>query len=285
MATEIQKFQYQPLVKVGTMPGLRGLAKMMKAKIAEVLPKHITGERMIKALFVACSKTPKLLECTQESLCKSMMDASSMGLDCSGVLGSGYLVPIYNGKTKMMECNFWPGYRGLIDLARRGGQIADIQVHMAFAQDVFSIDYGSGIVVHRPYLGSDRRDEYVGVWAQATFREGTKHPDFMTLSDVERIRGMSKCGDYGPWKEHFVEMAKKTMIRRLCKTLPLSPELEQALQHDDAVTTGKNIITITPAEAETTDRVAALGDRLAPATVVDAETGEETTAAPETAPE
>lgn len=302
--TELAKapaYEYRPLMRVGGTADLQGLANVMKAKIAAVLPKHVTPERMLKALMVAASKTPKLLECTQESVVKSLMDASTLGLDCSGTLGSGYLIPFAKNTkdakgewTKRTECQFIPGFRGLIDLARRGGQIADIQAHMVYAQDEFNMEYGTEPKVHHiPYLGSDRREEYIGVYAVAFFKDGTKHPEFMTLADVDTIRNQAMAKNKqkepsGPWKDHYVEMCKKTAIRRLCKTLPLSPELEAAFAMEDTAFEQMGHgpgNTITVDALDTKARTDALAQRLtapARAEVIDNETGEITT--PEDAP-
>ena len=278
-------FAYQPLMQVGNTAGLKGLAEVMKPKIASMLPKHITAERMLKALFVAASKTPKLLECSQESIVKSLMDASSLGLDCSGTLGSAYLVPFKNKKkdpatgreTWITECQLIPGYRGLIDLARRGGQVALIEAHAVYAQDEFDIEYGTvNKIYHKPYLGADRREEFTGFYAVATFRDGTKQPEFMTVADVIKIKNQSKAGKFGPWVDHFSEMARKTVVRRLCKYLPLSPELEKALEIDnDAFDVNTvDVSEIDTSASRTDDLAGRLGRSDGPQEVIDQETGE-----------
>jgi recombination protein RecT len=293
------KFQYQPMVKVGNATGLKGLGEIMKASIAAVLPKHVTPERMVKALLVAGSNTPKLFDCTQESIVRSLMAASSLGLDCSGILGSGYLVP-FKKNTKdatgkwqsRMECQFIPGYRGLIDLARRGGQIATIAAHCVYAQDQFQLEYGTEEkVVHVPYLLADRRDEIIGVYAVAILRDGTKQTEFMTLADINRVRDdvfkKNRVSEpSGPWADHYGEMARKTVVRRLCKYLPLSPELEQAIDQDDRAGREMAGEIIDSAAIDNTHRTEALADRLAgESAVVDEETGEVIdTPEPETAP-
>lgn len=286
-----ETYQYQPLMRIGGTTGLKGLADMMKGRIAAVLPKHVTPERMLKALMVAASKTPAIMDCTQESICKSLMDASALGLDCSGVLGSGYLIP-FNKNTKNVkgqwesrkECQFIPGYRGLIDLARRGGQIATIEAHAVYAQDKFLLQYGTESKLnHEPYLGDDRREEYICFYAVATLRDGTKQLEVMTLADVTRIRDAAMAKNRqkeasGPWKDHFSEMARKTVVRRLCKYLPLSPELESAFELEDKAY-GERPEVIDVTQIDTTNRTDSLAGRLAggdvaQGEVIDPKTGE-----------
>jgi recombination protein RecT len=283
-------------MKVGGAAGLQGLAEAMKGRLAAVLPKHVTPERMLKALMVAASKTPAIFECTQESVVKSLMDASSLGLDCSGTLGSGYLIP-FNKNTKnstgqwesRKECQFIPGYRGLIDLARRGGQIATIEAHAVYAQDKLLLQYGTeSKLVHEPYLAGDRRDEFVCFYAVATLRDGTKQIEVMTLADVMTIRDAAMAKNRqskpsGPWADHFGEMARKTVVRRLCKYLPLSPELEKAFELDDTTYAQQpemiDVSQIDPSQSRT-DSLAGRLSAVEPTTaeVIDTDTGEVTTA-------
>ena len=54
----------------------------------------------------------------------------------------------------------------------------------------------------------------------------------MSVEDIELIRKRSPTGDEGPWVTDWNEMAKKTVFRRLSKTLPISPEIKDALEHD-----------------------------------------------------
>lgn len=294
-------YQYQPMMKVGGAAGLKGLATAMKGKIAEVLPRHITADRVVKALMVAASKTPSLLECTQESIAKSLMDAGALGLDCSGTLGSGYLIPFKKnfkderGKWQSRrECQFIPGYRGLIDLARRGGQIATIEAHAVYAQDEFLLQYGTDSkLIHKPYLGGDRREEYVCFYAVATLKDGTKQLEVMTLTDVQRIRdavfAKNKQEPSGPWVDHFSEMARKTVVRRVCKYLPLSPELEKAFEMEDRAY-GQPEEFIDVESLDTRNRTQSLAARLempgsSMGEVVDTDTGEVIEQDPETAAE
>ena len=41
-----------------------------------------------------------------------------------------------------LECQFQIGYKGLIDLAYRNGQMQTIQTHAVFENDYFDYEYG-----------------------------------------------------------------------------------------------------------------------------------------------
>ncbi len=205
----------------------------MKASIAAMLPRHLTPERMFKAVMVAASRNPKLYECTKESLAKAIMTASELGLDPSGTLGEGYLIPFFNGKTKRTECQFLAGYQGLVGLCRRSGMIRSIEARNVYENDDFSIDYGRDPqVMHRP-LTIGERGKRIGAYAMAYLKD-TDRPvvEWMRADELNAIRGRSRAGDSGPWVTDTGEMERKTVLRRLIKYLPKSTELIQAMEAD-----------------------------------------------------
>lgn len=198
-----------------------------KDLIAAVLPKHMTPERLIKIASVAVARVPKLQQCTGLSLVNSVIKAAELGLDCSGTLGSAYLVPY---KT---ECTLIIGYRGLIDLARRSGQILSIEARVVWTNDVFEVEYGlNPKLVHKPVIDGDSGDFRL-VYAVAKLRDGGEQFDVMNYEDIRKIQKRSRAGDSGPWVTDFPEMARKTVVRRLCKYLPMSVEFQTAIASED----------------------------------------------------
>ncbi|MFA5266163.1 MAG: recombinase RecT, partial [Opitutaceae bacterium] len=107
-------------------------------------------------------------------------------------------------------CQFIPGYRGLISLARRSGQIVSIEAHAVFAADEFVVEFGlDPKLVHRPTL-SKERGEITAFYAIARIVGGGLQYDYMTRADVDAIRARSKAGNSGPWQTDYAEMGKKT---------------------------------------------------------------------------
>ena len=72
------------------------------------------------------------------------------------------------------------------------------------------------------------------MYAVAHLKDGGVQAEVMTLADINAIRKRSRSGDSGPWVTDFGEMARKTVIKRLCKSLPISVELATALEADSA---------------------------------------------------
>jgi recombination protein RecT len=206
---------------------IRSLIETAKPKFAAVIPKHIDVDRLVRVTIACISKTPALLNCTKESLLNAIMTAAQLGVEPTGVLGSAYLVPYGT------ECTLIVGYRGLIDLARRSGQIESIEAHVVHENDRFTLKYGlSPILEHEPAWAGDPGN-VKAVYAIAKLKDGGKQIEVMTKTQVDAIRAKSKAGKSGPWVEHYEEMARKTVVRRIAKYLPLTPELADALALDE----------------------------------------------------
>lgn len=196
-------------------------AKMDSLKA--VATRHLTAEKLVKLVLVACSRTPKLMQCHPMSVLQAAMSSAELGL-APGPLGQCYFIPFENRKNNTIECQFIIGYRGLIELARRSGNIVSIQAEVVRAGDEFEFAYGVTTTFRHVPKAADANAPVTHAWAIAHFVGGGHQLVVMTKAEVDRIRGMSKSGQFGPWKDHYAEMAKKTVVRRLCKMLPLTPE-------------------------------------------------------------
>jgi len=206
-------------------------------QIQASVAKTVDPDRLVRVALTAMSRNPSLLECSQASWVLALQEAGSLGLEPTGVLGHAYLVPRYNKNTRSMEAQFQIGYRGLVELSRRSGRIQDVSAHVVRDGDDFV--YALGIeptLKHVPLLDSDR--DVTHVYAVAFFKDGFKKFDVMTTEQVEKVRKTSSAADRGPWVSHWEEMAKKTVVRRLSKELPLSATEQAVIAYDDEVEYG-----------------------------------------------
>jgi phage RecT family recombinase len=211
----------------------RDRIQMIRVQIEKALPdqKLMTVERFVQQTMVAFSKTPALMECTPESVLQSVIALAGLGLDPSGALGSGYLVKFKD------QCTPVPGYRGLIDLAVRSGDVRGIKAEVVFWGDELDIEEGDRPRLHhKPLIPTSREEEEKlanhrsetnvrGAYAVATMAGGNKQFCYMTFRELEAIRLRAPGGrsDRTPWKTDRVAMYQKCPIRRLVKQLPLSP--------------------------------------------------------------
>lgn len=244
------------------MNTLKDLFESRKGAIAALLPKHLTAERLTGIVISAASRTPDLLLCTPQSILLAVMQSGALGLEPNTPLGLAYILPFNNKRTGKKEAQFIPGYRGLIRLATNSGEIKVIEARVIYERDTYSIEYGTeSKIMHKPYLGGDA-GAVIGAYAVAVLSNGSKAFEFMSAAEIDGIRTQSKAGDDGPWVTHYSEMCKKTAIRRLAKTLPLSEEkFAMALEHQAIAEAGtapnySDVITVEEYDSETGEVIA-----------------------------
>ena len=107
----------------------------MSGEIAKALPQVMTPERFKRIALSAVSNTPKLGNCTPQSFLGAMMNAAQLGLEPNTPLGQAYLIPFENRKKGITECQFQIGYKGLIDLAYRSGEVKMIDAQTVYEND------------------------------------------------------------------------------------------------------------------------------------------------------
>jgi recombination protein RecT len=206
--------------------------EVSKGKMLAVLPKYLTPEKMIQLAKTAVYRTPQLAECDPMTIVAAVVEAAELGLEIGGIKGEGYLIPRWNNKAKKNECNFQPGYRGLIKLALNSGEIKSIHAYAWHENDYFDYELGIDLqLIHKPCVGD--RGKILGVYCAGRLSTGEPFAEVMDVATVERIRGYSQAGNSGPWANEWEEMARKSVLRRKLKTLPCSSEkLHKAIELD-----------------------------------------------------
>lgn len=211
----------------------------IKAQMALALPKHMTADRLARIALTEVRKVPALSRCDQASFLGAIMQCASLGLEPGGALGHAYLLPFENRKKGITEVQFIVGYRGMIDLARRSGQIISIEARTVHQADKFRVALGlEPKLEHEPAWDAEDRGPLRFVYAVAKLHGGGVQFEVMSRAEIEKVRAQSKAGQSGPWVSHFDEMAKKTVIRRLFKFLPVSIEISRAVGLDEQAEAG-----------------------------------------------
>ena len=204
----------------------------MKPEIARALPKHLNPDRVARIAVTVMRRTPKLAECTPASFLGALMTCAQLGLE-PGPLGHAYLVPYGQ------EVTFIAGYRGLVDLARRSGQVQSVSARVVREPDDFDYEFGLEPKLHHKPAGSTGAVTHV--YAVIRYKDGGYDFDVMTVAEVEAVKARSKARNDGPWKTDYAEMAKKTVLRRLLKTAPMSVEYQQAVSNDEQTRTSTDM--------------------------------------------
>jgi len=206
---------------------IKDILEARKDSLAQILPRHLTADRLIKVSLNCIAKVPLLATCSASSLIQCIITCAELGLEPGGALGHAYLVPY--GKV----CTLIIGYRGFIELARRSGQLSQIEAHVVHENDTFDLEFGlEPKLRHLPNLKSIEAGKPLLVYCIARLKDGSKHVEVMTWPEVQGIKKRSRAASSGPWVTDEEEMARKTVVRRAAKYLPLSTELASALEAD-----------------------------------------------------
>lgn len=249
---------------------MQAYIKAMEPAIKKALPSVITPERFTRMVLSALSSTPKLAECSPQSFLAAMMTAAQLGVEPNTALGQAYLLPYRNHG--QMECQFQLGYKGLIDLAYRSGEVSVIQAHTVYENDVFEYELGMDPKLRHVPAKADR-GEAVAYYAMFKTKDGGYGFEVMSVDDVQRhAQRYSKSYGSGssPWRSNFDEIAKKTVLKRALKYAPLKSDFVRGVAQDETI------------KAELSDEMYAVPDETVfeaegeeiDSTAVDTETGE-----------
>ncbi len=218
---------------IAPITAIRGELDLMKPELKRVIPAHLPTDKLVRTAISSIQKNPKLLEANRGSLMSAIMDAAVLGLVPDGITGQCYLIPIKG------QVQLWLGYKGYLQLLKNTGGLLSIQTQIVYENDLFEFEFGfDERLRHVPLVNGDRGAP-IYAWGLANLKDGRQW-DVMTLDEVNKtMRGSPSKGNSGPWKDHWDQMARKTMLIRLCKMLPMDVDRQADLalqleysQHD-----------------------------------------------------
>ena len=226
-------------------------------QFATALPKHINSDRFVRIAITTIRQNPKLAQCNQESLLGALMVSAQLGLE-PGVLGQCYLIPY--GR----ECQFQIGYKGMIELLRRSGQLKDIYAYSVYENDEFEMTYGlDRDLKHKPNL--QNKGNFIGCYCVAVLKDDARAFEYMTKEEIEAHgKKFSKTYGNGPWRTDFEAMAHKTVVKKMLKWLPVSVEFLEMANKDEKT------FKVSDEKTGETEEIIVLDDGM----VVNGETGE-----------
>lgn len=231
----IQTAQSKSVEAKKTTKTMQDYVQKMEGEIARALPSVITPERFTRMVLSAISSTPDLAKCTPKSFLGAMMNAAQLGLEPNTPLGQAYILP-YNNKGTL-EAEFQLGYKGMIDLAYRSGEVEVIQCHVVYKNDQFECCYGlEPKLSHVPADGD--RGEAIKVYAMFKTKDGGFGFEVMSMDDVRKHAAQyskSYNNSYSPWKKNFEEMAKKTVLKKALKYAPLKSDFVRGVSTDESI--------------------------------------------------
>lgn len=211
------------------------MVKALEPEIRRALPTVLTPERFTRMALSAINNTPELANCTPMSFIAALMNAAQLGVEPNTPLGQAYLIPYKN--KGILECQFQIGYKGLIDLAYRTGQIQIIQAQVVREFDYFEYQYGlDSRLIHKP--GDGERGEITFIYGLFKLSNGGYGFEVSNKADMDSFASKyskSFGSRYSPWTECYEDMAKKTVIKRALKYSPITSDFQKALSMDETI--------------------------------------------------
>lgn len=139
-----------------------------------------------------------------------------------------YLIPYGS------SLQFMPSYKGMSKMVRRYStrKVKDIYSKIVREGDVFE----ESIINGQPSINFKalpfNKGEILGVFAVCLFDDGGMIYETMSVDDIEKCRKSSKAKNSPAWSQFWTEMARKTVVRRLCKSITLDMDSESRQMFD-----------------------------------------------------
>lgn len=225
--------------------GLRAMLQQSAKEIERALPSHLNADRIVRIALTSIRLNPELAKCTPESFLGSLFVLAQIGIE--PIAGRAYLLP-FNNKRKIgsewksfREVQAIIGYKGLIELFYRNDAALSIDTQAVYSNDDFNYEYGTdSFLKHKPTM--KERGEVIGYYAVAKMRGGASVFKYMSKDEcLSHGKNHSKTfnkktgnfSEYSPWIKEPDAMCKKTVLIQLSKLLPLSVEIQRAINVDE----------------------------------------------------
>lgn len=213
----------------------------MAPEFKAALPAHVPVEKFTRVAMTAIQNTPDLLDADRRSLFGACVRLAQDGLLPDGREAA---LVIFNTKDKTggwtKKVQAMPMIAGVLKKVRQSGEVAKVSAQVVYENDVFVVRYGfDEDVEHSPPALDKPRGKAIGAYATAVLKDGSKLLEVMSLEEIDKVRNVSRSKDKGPWSDWWSEMARKTVMRRLSKRLPMSTDLEEQIFQRDETLGGK----------------------------------------------
>lgn len=224
--------------------GLRLALKAGWKQITGSLPTHMSEDRFFNLVLGQAAKDSGVFKCTGLSILNAMQQAASLGLEINAATGEAYLVPYRDSHSGKTIATLLPGYKGLAKLVLQSPQVLAVSARLVYKGEKYKVHYGTrDEIEHEPDFDVERTPKtVVAAYAIAKMQGGAVQFEVMTRKQLDAIKkkALEKTKGSGPWTTDEEEMLRKTPFRRLCKYLPLTPQLADAIELADRYETGEH---------------------------------------------
>lgn len=199
-----------------------------KEQFLSLLPSTCSFEKFTRIALTAATKTPDLLKADKRSFFLACLQCAQDGLVPDGKEGC----LIFSKKTNKVQ--YQPMIGGILKKIRNSGELLSITSQIVYENDFFDYVLGDKEeIIHRPLIDRNRGKPRF-LYAIAITKDAGIYREIMSYEEVEHTRRTSsKSPDSGPWVNQWGEMARKTVLKRLAKRLPLSTDVEEMFRRED----------------------------------------------------
>jgi len=221
------------------------------------LIKNTLGDKKLAQQFVADISTvvgnnDRLQQCDAASIVSGGLTAYTLHLPMSPTLGYCYLIPYGN------KAQFQIGWKGLLQLAIRTEKYTAIGTNAVRESEYLGVDKRTREPLIEFKNAVDLDEKIVGYMAYFDMCNGFTKTWYMSTEEIEaHAKKYSKSYVSGKgtnvWRDDFDGMAQKTVLKQLLSKYGLlSPEMQKAIQYDQAVVdeNGNPEYVDTPSEEE-----------------------------------
>ena len=238
----------------------------------------------IQSALLAITDNPKLMDCTPQTLVKSVLRSATLGLSLDPALRQGFIIPRKSHGTWIAQ--FQPHYNGLYNLASRTGKYRAINVNPIYEGDTVFENILTGLhgyvqanskilgVPNNQISGLDNgwrnvtkgknSAKIIGYLAYFRTMDGLEKSVWMTIEEIHahalKWAPENYNNEYSAWKDKkkLPTMEMKTVFLALTKFMDLSGErnayLRQAIEADQNPDS-EDMITVEPIIVQKTENV------------------------------
>lgn len=214
------------------------LSPAQQAEIKRAIPTGMTPERFTRLALTAIGSTPRLAQCTQTSVLAACMQAAALGLEPNTPLQQCWVLPFENRDEHRFDAQFVMGYRGIITLALRSPGVLDVQAREVYKADEFEYELGLNEKLRHVPVFEEQSPEDISIYYGIVRYPGGGHYwRLVKPHTIEEHRQRSKSPNSPAWRNDYLPMALKTVIRILSPYMPLSAEAAAGLAADGTAPT------------------------------------------------
>lgn len=221
-------------------------SKIGSALVNNAISDKNKAARFVTSLITLASMNPKLKDCDKSTLVSAALNAETLGLVLNNQMGFSYVLPYEDQKNKRVVAQFQIGWRGIIQLMIRSGQIKKIHVTEVREGELVKFnpiinEFEFNYIVDeekrlkQPVIGYYCFFETTNGYVQELYWTKEKMEHHAKTYSPGYKNDLKKGTDYTFWSKDFDGMAKKTMLKQISKFAPMSVDLVRAIESDQAV--------------------------------------------------